>query len=41
LQKCEKGEWPTGDVAQSRARPIIGVSAFLPAREMAAEVEAL
>lgn len=40
MQAAEKGNWPSGDPAQAKAKPVIGVSAYLPPAELAAEVEA-
>lgn len=39
MQKAEAGEWPSGAGA-SKAKPVIGVTAFQPPREFPAEVEA-
>ena len=40
MQRAEKGVWPAGDPSRSQARPIVGVTAYQPAKELAAEVEA-
>lgn len=41
MQKAEAGEWPAGLPEASKAKPRIGVSAYLPPKELAAEVEAV
>lgn len=40
LQAAERGVWPAGDPAQSKAKPVIGVTVYPPPKELAAEVEA-
>jgi methylmalonyl-CoA mutase len=40
LQAAERGNWPSGDAAQSKAQPVIGVSVYLPPKQLPAEVEA-
>ncbi len=40
MQAAERGNWPSGDPAQSKAKPVIGVRAYQPPAELPAEVEA-
>jgi methylmalonyl-CoA mutase len=39
MQRCERGDWPAGDIAKSAARPIIGVTKYQDSWAHAAEVE--